>query len=146
MARKYSQGVFTPKNPTKYIGKGNILYRSSWELQFMMWCDKNVDVLKWASEAIRIPYRNPLTGKNTTYVPDFFVQYLDASRNVRSAIFEIKPEKHQILEKVGKNRHDQIQYILNQAKWAAANAYCKSQGLEFRILNENDLFMNGKDK
>ena len=30
---------------------------------------------KWASESIKIPFQNPLTGRHTVYVPDFFIQY-----------------------------------------------------------------------
>ena len=55
-------------------------------------------------------------------------------------LIEIKPSSQQILERVGKNKFNQIQFIKNQAKWAAAGAWCKQQGLRFRILNENDIF------
>ena len=43
----------------------------------MRFCDEHPGVTQWASEAIKIPYRNPLTGKNTIYVPDFFISYSD---------------------------------------------------------------------
>ena len=72
---RYSQGHYKPRNPKKYVGKGSIIYRSSWELAFMNFCDNNEHVTEWASESIRIPYRNPLTGKHSTYVPDFLVVY-----------------------------------------------------------------------
>jgi hypothetical protein len=50
------------------------------------------------------------------------------------------------LEKVGRNKNNQMQYIKNQAKWQAAQAWCKSQGIKFRVLNETDLFANGTRK
>lgn len=146
MTIKYSQGVYTVKNPDKYVGKGKPRWRSSWELNFMLWCDNNKGVVKWASEPIRIPYRNPITGKNTTYVPDFFIQYIDKDNKIHNEIIEIKPEKHQLMEKAGKSKYNQYQVVINQAKWNSAMIYCKKQGLIFRILNETQLFHNGKAK
>jgi len=146
MTNKWAQGIYVPKNPDKYVGKGAIKYRSGWENNFMRWCDTNPGVLKWASEPMRIPYRNPITGKNTTYVPDFFVQYVDKNNKVHTEIMEIKPQKHFLVEKAGKNKYNQAQVVINQAKWQAASAFCKSQGLVFRVLSENELFHNGKAK
>jgi len=146
MANTWAKDFYVVKNTDKYIGKGRPMYRSSWEFNFMRWCDTHPGVLKWASEAIRVPYRNPITGKNTTYVPDFFIQYVDKNNTVHSEVIEIKPQKHFLIEKAGKNKYNQAQIIINQAKWQAATAFCKSQGLIFRVLSENDLFHNGKAK
>ena len=109
----------------------------------MNFCDTNKSVQKWASEAIQIPYRDPLTGKNTVYVPDFFIQYVDKFNRVLTELIEIKPASQSILERVGKNKYNQAQFIKNQAKWTAATAWCKQQGIKFRIVNENDLFHQG---
>ena len=67
---KYAQGIYEVRNPQKYVGNGKPKYRSGWEMTFFMFCDNNPAVLQWASEAIQIPYRNPLTGKQTIYVPN----------------------------------------------------------------------------
>jgi len=32
------------------------------------------------------------------------------------------------------------------AKWEAAKAWCKQRGIIFRVINENDIFHNGKKK
>ena len=77
MSLKFAQGKFTMTAPEKYVGLKVPTYRSSWEWSFMRFCDTNPSVQKWASEAIKIPYRDPLTGKQTVYVPDFFIQYVD---------------------------------------------------------------------
>ena len=74
---KWASGLFKPKNTSKYIGKKTPRYRSSWEFAFMRFCDNNPSVTQWASESIQIPYRHPLTGKYTIYVPDFFIVYND---------------------------------------------------------------------
>ena len=143
MSHRFAKGKFTPKNPSKYVGLTVPTYRSSWELSFMTFCDKNPNIIKWASETIKIPYRNPLTGKQTVYVPDFFIQYIDKNNKMNVELIEIKPASQQLAERVGKSKVNQAMYIKNQAKWAAASIYCKQQGIKFRVLNENDLFMNG---
>ena len=140
MASKFAQGKFTMRHPEKYVGLKIPTYRSSWEWSFMNFCDTNVNVAKWASEAIQIPYRDPLTGKHTVYVPDFFIQYKDKFNQVLTELIEIKPASQTILERVGKNKYNQAQYVKNQAKWAAASAWCRQQGIKFRVVNENDLF------
>ena len=77
MAHNFAKGKFTMKNPQKYIGLKVPYYRSSWELNFCMFCDTSPSIQKWASEAVNIPYKDPLSGRNTIYVPDFFIQYLE---------------------------------------------------------------------
>ena len=143
MASKFARGKFAMKHPEKYIGNKVPTYRSSWEWSFMNFCDNNKSVQKWASEAIQIPYRDPLTGRQTVYVPDFFIQYVDKNSKMIVELIEIKPSSQQIIERVGKNKYNQAQFIKNQAKWTAANLWCKQQGIRFRILNENDLFHTG---
>ena len=140
---KFAQGRFEMKNPEKYIGKKIPLARSSWEFVFMRMLDEHQGVEKWASESIQIPYRDPFTGKYTIYVPDFFIVYNDKSGGKHAEVVEVKPESQTILEKVGKSRYNQEQYVKNMAKWEAAGAWCKQQGLKFRVVNEGDIFHQG---
>ncbi len=70
---KFAQGKFEMKNPAKYVGKKTPLARSSWEFVFMRMLDEHPGVENWASESIQIPYRDPLTGRYTIYVPDFLL-------------------------------------------------------------------------
>ena len=142
----FAQGKFVPKNPGKYVGKHAPRYRSGWELTFMMFCDNHEGVIQWASEAISIPYRNPLTGKQTVYVPDFFVLYEDKFGRQKAEIVEIKPKKQSLIESKVTNARDRAAVVLNHAKWAAAMAYCKKAGLTFRVITEDDLFYKGKRK
>ena len=140
MPSKFARGKFVMKHPEKYVGNKLPTYRSSWEWSFMNFCDTNESVNKWASEAIQIPYKDPLTGRQTVYVPDFFIQYIDKLGRMITELIEIKPASQTILERVGKNKYNQAQYVKNQAKWAAANILAKQQGIKFRVLNENDIF------
>ena len=140
---RFAQGKFKITHPEKYIGNTMPTYRSSWEWQFMRFCDTDERILKWASEAIKIPYKCPFTGRPTVYVPDFFIQYADATGKIQVDLIEVKPRNQTVYEKVGKNRNNQIEYARNVAKWAAAQAWCSAHGVKFRVLNETDLFTNG---
>ncbi len=140
---KFAQGRFEMKNPAKYVGKKTPLARSSWEFVFMRMLDEHPGVQNWASESIQIPYRDPLTGKSTIYVPDFFIVYVDKNGSKHAEVVEVKPANQTILEKVGKNIARQQEYVKNMAKWEAANAWCKQQGIKFRVVNEGDIFHQG---
>lgn len=143
---KWAQGIYTPKNPQKYIGNHNPKYRSGWELTFMTFCDTNNNVLYWASEALKIPYKNPLTGKQTIYIPDFFVVYQNKYGKQLAEVVEIKPKKQSLIESKVASARDRAIVAVNHAKWASAMAYCKSQGYTFRVITEDDLFYNGRNR
>ena len=146
MASKFARGKFTMTQPEKYVGTKIPTYRSSWEWSFMRFCDTNKNVQKWASEAINIPYRDPLTGRQTIYVPDFFIQYVDKNNKIIVELIEVKPASQTILERVGKNKYNQAQYVKNMAKWAAASNWCKNNGMKFRVINESDIYHTGSKK
>lgn len=143
---RFAQGRFEMKNPDKYVGIKRPLARSSWEFVFMRMLDEHPGVEKWASESIQIPYRDPLTGKYTIYVPDFFISYIDKSGKKHAEVVEVKPESQTLREKVGKSLFNQEQYIKNLAKWEAANAWCKQKKIRFRVINETDIFQQGKKR
>lgn len=143
---KFAQGIFEVRNPEKYLGNGKPRFRSGWEMTFMMFCDNNNSVIKWASESIRIPYRHPFTGKVTTYIPDFFIVYQNKHGKTIAEVVEIKPKKQSLIESKVASARDKMIVAVNHAKWTAANAYCKAQGFSFRVITENDLFYNGKNK
>ena len=120
----FAQGKYNLKNPSKYVGTKSPTYRSGWEFTFMKFCDEHRAISQWASEAVKIPYRNPLTGKHTIYVPDFFIVYNDQRGKQRVELIEVKPKNQTVKEKLGKSRHNQASWIVNQAKWESARAWC----------------------
>jgi hypothetical protein len=140
MSNNYSQGHYTVLNPEKYVGKGTPKYRSGWELTFMRFCDNHPSVVSWASECVRIPYKNPFTGRDTFYVPDFLVTYQTASGN-RAELVEIKP-KAQVVMELARSQQEKMAVALNMCKWQAAKIWCKRMGCSFRILTEEDIFNN----
>jgi len=109
----------------------------------MMFLDSNDNVINWASEPVRIPYRNPLTGKMTMYVPDFIVTYRGPKETVRAELIEIKPKKQSLIESKMKDR-DKAIVAVNYAKWHAATLWAKQNGLTFRVITEEDIFRQGK--
>ena len=143
---KYAQGKFQLQNPDKYVGNKTPTYRSSWEFTFMTFCDNNPNILQWASEAVHINYRNPLTGKNTIYVPDFLITYQDAHGTQKAEVIEVKPKKETTLEDAGRSARAQAAAILNMAKWEAARAWCRAHNLTFRVVTESDIFYQGGTK
>ena len=112
----------------------------------MRLCDEHPNVAKWASESIKIPYRHPITGKFTIYVPDFFIVYIDKDGKKHAELIEVKPAAQSSMEKAGKSRGKQMQVVVNTAKWEAANAYAKQNRVTFRVVSEEQLFHNGNRK
>lgn len=141
---RYAQGIYKPTNPQKYAGKREPRYRSSWELSFMRFCDNNDYVLQWVSESISIPYRHPLTGKMTMYVPDFLITYCNKRNEMKAELIEIKPRKQSVIEGKMKD-HERAVVAVNYAKWAAAQKWAARNGMTFRVITEDQLFRNGSN-
>ena len=111
----------------------------------MMFLDSNDNIVQWASESITIPYRNPITGKQSMYVPDFFVTYRGRDNTTRAELIEIKPKKQSLIESKMSDR-DRAIVAVNYAKWASAQKWCKRNGLTFRVINEDQIFHQGSKR
>jgi len=142
----YRQGRFRPQKPEKYKGDPTkIVYRSSYELKFMQYCDLTESVNEWRSEEFFIPYISPLDNKVHRYFPDFFVKYKDKNGNNRTLVVEIKPEKDLKMPEQNPKRKTKSwayrvkTWAVNQAKWKAAREFCEDRKYEFRILTEKEL-------
>ena len=143
---KYNQGRFHPQNPEKYKGDlQNIIYRSSWELKFMQWCDRNPNVIEYASEEFCIPYLSPIDGRVHRYFPDFIMKVKEQSGEIKKYIIEIKPKRQtvppvQTSKKRTKTFINEVKtYVVNEAKWKAAEEWCKDHLLEFKVITEDQL-------
>ena len=106
-------------------------------------CDTHPNIVQWASESLKIPYEDPFTGKIRNYIPDFFIVYVDKQGLLHREIIEIKPLS-QSIEEAAKSKKDLEAIMLNEAKWTAAYAWCKSQNIKFRIMTEQQLYKTGK--
>lgn len=136
---KWQNGTYEVRNKEKYLGKSNPKFRSSWELMFMQFCDNNPAILEWDSEGLRIPYRNPITGKQTIYIPDFLIFYIDKKGKKHAELIEIKPKKEALHENA-KSQWDKAALLTNYAKWDAASKWAKRNGVFFRVITEDDMF------
>jgi hypothetical protein len=134
------KGIFRPKFPEKYDGDHrNIVWRSSWELKFMLYLDSHDTILKWNSEEIRIKYISPIDNRRHTYFPDFKVVTKDNIFLVEIKPFvETKPPKKQ--QRISETYLNRVKmWGKNEAKWDAAQSYCQARNWEFKILTEKDI-------
>jgi hypothetical protein len=99
--------------------------------------------LQWASESIAIPYKHPLTGKMTQYIPDFLITYRTRTNTMKAELIEIKPKKQSVIESKMSSR-DRAVVAINYAKWHSATKWAKRNGMTFRVITEDDMFVNGK--
>lgn len=135
------KGFFKPKNPGKYKGNPtNIVYRSGWELKFMIYLDNHPEVISWSSEEIIVPYRSPVDNRVHRYFPDFLVKKKDG----KTLLVEIKPRAQtkppEIQNKKSRRYITEVMtWGVNQAKWKAAEEYCADRKWQFLVLTENEL-------
>lgn len=146
MAYDYKQGFFRPKHPKKYIGDPtNIVYRSGWEKRVMQSLDDNLNVVRWASEEVVIPYISPIDNRPHRYFVDFYVEAKLADGSIKKMLLEVKPAAQTKPPKAPKRRtkrylSEVMTYGVNEAKWKAAREFCLDKGWEFRIITEAELF------
>lgn len=139
MGGRILSGEYSPINPEKYVGSYPIVWRSTWELTICRMLDTHDSIDQWASESLKIPYFNPLTQRQTVYVPDFMVEFQDRLGKRRLEVWEIKPFKETHLNEARSNR-DKASFVVNAMKWKAAQAWCNARGAKFRVITENDIF------
>lgn len=139
------KGKFIPRNVSKYRGDyRNIIYRSSWELKFMKYCDINKNILEWGSEEIVIPYRSPVDNRVHRYFVDFYMKVKDINGNIQKYLIEVKPKKQTKEPKPQKKMtkryiYEVTEYAKNQAKWNAARDFCDDRNYKFMIITEDEL-------
>ena len=139
------RGKYYPSFPRKYKGDPtNIIYRSLWERKFMVYCDKNQNILEWASEEIAIPYRSPIDNRVHRYFPDFYMKVKETNGKIKNYVIEVKPAKQTKPPAKPKRQtkgyiREAFEYARNQAKWKAAREYCADRMWEFKVITEKEL-------
>ena len=137
---------YLPENVTKYMGNPTkIVCRSTWERKMCKYLDNNVNVLRWASEELSIPYLSPVDNKMHKYYPDFIAEVKTKTGEVKTFLIEVKPYKQTkppVIKKRKTKSYDtnMKMYAVNEAKWEAAKKLCNDNQWEFTILTENELF------
>ena len=139
------RGKYYPSFPKKYKGDPtNIIYRSLWERKFMVYCDKNQNILEWASEEIAIPYRSPIDNRVHRYFPDFYMKVKETNGKIKNYVIEVKPAKQTKPPAKPKRQtkgyiREAYEYARNQAKWKMAKEYCADRQWEFKVVTEKEL-------
>ena len=139
------RGKYYPSFPRKYKGDPtNIIYRSLWERKFMVYCDKNQNILEWASEEIAIPYRSPIDNRVHRYFPDFYMKVKETNGKIKNYVIEVKPAKQTKPPAKPKRQtkgyiREAFEYARNQAKWKAAREFCADRMWEFKVITESEL-------
>ena len=137
---RYYQGTYRPKFPRKYKGDPHkIIFRSSWEYQFMLWCDTTPNVQEWSSEEIVIPNKSPVDNKYHRYCVDFYQKI-----NGKKYLVEVKPFRQTKEPKTQKRMtkkyiNEVVTWSVNKAKWKAATEFCLDRQWEFKIITEKEL-------
>lgn len=139
------QGIFIPQHPEKYLGNAsNIVYRSSWERRFFVYCDTHPGIRRWASEEIVIPYVSPLDQRTHRYYPDIWLE-TQTPTGPKAFLIEIKPKAQTELRphtrKTKKLLREAAIVAVNHAKWDAARKVCATHNWTFLVVTEEcDLF------
>ena len=142
------KSLFKPTKPRKYKGDvNNIICRSSREKRFCSWCDLNESIIEWGSEEFFIKYVSPVDNRYHRYYPDFLIKVKESTGQVKTYVIEVKPKKQTRPPKPRKNVtksyiYECKTYAVNQAKWEAANEWCKDRKIEFKIVTEQELGIN----
>ena len=138
------KGKYKPSYPKKYKGDPtNIIYRSLWERKFMVYCDKNENVLEWSSEEIALPYKSPLDNRIHRYFPDFYIKVKEGNK-IQKYLIEIKPKKQVREPKIQTKKtksyiYEVTEYAKNQAEWKSAQEFCEDRQWKFKIITEDEL-------
>ena len=138
--------VYKPLNESKYVGDStNIICRSLWERRVCKYLDTNENVINWGSEEIAIPYISPLDNRRHSYFRDSIVRIRENNADVKTNVIEVKPFKQTKKHERGKKRkatyaNECATYVVNQAKWRAAEDFCSKKNWEFLVLTEKEIF------
>ena len=140
------KGKFKPKYPKKYQGDiKEIVYRSSWELKMMKYCDTSKSIVEWGSEELVIPYLSPWDNRYHRYFPDFYVKVRTKNGSLKKYIIEVKPKNQCTPPERNPKRRTGVWYNkvktwgINKAKWKSATEFCLDNNMEFKILTEDHL-------
>ena len=145
MYKETYKGKYRIINPCKYKGDiSDVIYRSSWELKFMRWCDNSPSILEWGSETVIIPYKSPIDNNIHRYFVDFYIKTKDQQGKITKYLIEIKPERFTKPPPIPQRQtkkfiQEVFNYGVNQSKWKAADTFCKDRGWKFLVLTEKEL-------
>jgi hypothetical protein len=72
-------GKFHPTHPEKFKGNYIPVYKSSLELKFMRYCDRNPQILMWDYEGLHIKYKD--RSEKPEKIRDYHIDFVIYVRN-----------------------------------------------------------------
>ena len=151
------KGKYELIHPEKYIGHSIPIYKSKWEQKVFYAFDRNPYVLRWGYECIDIFYHHPFYMQFTKYLPDIFCEVVMENGKQQQFLIEIKPTKYCVMPKepkmpkkgnaqssqryqkaLARYEYTKRDYLVNMAKWEAAQLWCMKNNVMWRILNEDN--------
>ena len=111
----------------------------------MQMFDTNPNIIRWGSEEVVIPYVSPIDNRYHRYFTDFYVEAVGRDGETKKMLLEVKPkaqtqEPKKPSRKTKRYITEVMTYGINQAKWKAAEDFCRDRGWEFKVITESDLF------
>ena len=144
---RYKAGKINPDSCTKLFESQKhapIIYRSSYERDFIYWLERSPKVLHWGSECVGIPYVNLGDGTHHTYYPDYIIEMVDTKKVNNPSyvvLVEVKPYKQTQPPDpmLPRDSYAWKEYIRNRSKWKAAQEFCQKNNISFRIITERTI-------
>lgn len=131
----YKSCILDPKTLRKYVDACKnepVICRSGLEQQFVLYCENNPKIIRWASEPIKIPYFSRLDNKQCNYYPDYIIENSKGYK----VIVEVKPENQTVKPDSSDTRWLKEQWIKNTDKWNAAKKFAEDHNMKFIIVTE----------
>lgn len=145
----FIQGTIPLMECKKYQGSGPIIYRSSWEKKFCLYCERNPEIKWWSSESFSLKYFNIVDNRYHNYFPDFVVNLMDGN----TIIVEIKPKAQLQKPEAPKRRTEKSMknykwlydtWITNMCKKKAAEEFAQAKGWKYMLVTEDFFKINSK--
>ena len=155
------KGEYKLIHPEKYMqGIPAPVFKSSWEERMFIVCDVNPFVTLWGYEPFAISYFSPLYQKQSLYKPDIYLECKYPDGHSERYLIEIKPNAYAIfgkepkapgpkvtdpkrLENYRKRKaafdRKNMDVAVNYAKWEAAEAWCKANGVNWLIATGTNM-------
>lgn len=153
MYKNVKSGWYELKNSQKFIKPideymqsykdGHIQYKSSLEENAFRYADNNINVTKFSIEPFHIKYLKPTDRKIHRYYIDMFLEIKNELKfivEIKSTSQTIPPKKP--YKKTAKSMRNYQRalgtYMVNRAKWLAAEEFAEKNDMRFIILTEKN--------
>jgi len=134
-------GTYHLRNPQKFMGSYEPIYKSKLEAKMMFYLDHNESVVKWNYEAFPIKYIDESSNNKVRNYYIDFTAVVKSNGKLQTVWIEVKSESetHAPGKRASKNPKAVETWMKNQSKWKAARQLAESRGVKFVIISEREL-------